>query len=229
MTPDQLAALPLRDRKKALTRAAIVEAAQRLFEERGFDSVTVAQIADAANVSVKTLFVYFRAKEDLVFADNQFIDAIIAAMAERPPGVTPAGAVAALLAAEARAQGDLTAGLEGFHRGYSQSEAVQPGLLRMWAGFEDRITAFLAAEAGTGPTPDLRFQAAQLVAMLRTLTSPEMRAAVAGMTPEAATAALERWLESAARSLRPPAVPPPAGPPPADRAPAGQVPGCRPA
>jgi AcrR family transcriptional regulator len=164
----------------------------------------VAQIADAANVSVKTLFVYFRAKEDLVFADNRFIDAIIDAMAERPPGVTPAGAIAARLAAEARAEGDLTAGLEGFHRGYGQSEAVQPGLLRMWAGFEDRITAFLAAEAGTGPTPDLRFHAAQLVAMLRTLTGPEMRAAVAGMTPGQATAVLERWLESAARSLRPP-------------------------
>jgi hypothetical protein len=74
---------------------------------------------------------------------------------------------------------------------------VQGGLLRMWAGFEDRITAFLAAEAGTAPTPDLRLQAAQLVAMLRTVTGPEMRA-VAGMTPEQATAALEAWLVRAA-------------------------------
>jgi hypothetical protein len=75
---------------------------------------------------------------------------------------------------------------------------VQGGLLRMWAGFEDRITAFLAAEAGTAPTPDLRLQAAQLVAMLRTVTGPEMRAAVAGMTPDQATAALEAWLVRAA-------------------------------
>jgi AcrR family transcriptional regulator len=198
VTPDQLAALPLRDRKKALTRTAIVDAAQRLFEERGFDNVTVAQIADAANVSVKTLFVYFRSKEDLVFADNHFIDAILAALAKRPPGTTPGQAVAGLLAAEARAQGDLTTGLEGFHRGYGQAESVQGGLLRMWAGFEDRITAFLAAEAGTAPTPDLRLQAAQLVAMLRTVTGPEMRAAVAGMTPDQATAALEAWLVRAA-------------------------------
>jgi AcrR family transcriptional regulator len=203
VTPDQLAALPLRDRKKALTRAAIVEAAQRLFEERGFDNVTVAQIADAANVSVKTLFAYFRAKEDLVFADNHLIDAIIDAMAERPPGTTHAQAVAALLAAEARAQGDPTAGLEGFHRGYGQSAAVQPGLLRMWADFEDRITAFLAAEAGTGPTPDLRLQAAQLVAMLRTLTGPEMRAAIAGQSPGQAADHLDSWLQDAAATLGP--------------------------
>jgi AcrR family transcriptional regulator len=204
VTPDQLAALPLRERKKVLTRAAIVEAAQRLFEERGFDNVTVAEIADAANVSVKTLFVYFRAKEELAFADNELIDEIIAAMAARKPGTSHAEAVAAELAAQVRAQGDPVAGLEGFHRGYGKSPAIQSGLLRLWADYEDRVTAFLAAEACTGPTPQMRLHAVQLVAIPRTLTSPEVRALVEGLPPERARSALEGWLREAARSVTAP-------------------------
>jgi AcrR family transcriptional regulator len=199
-----LAALPLRERKRALTREAILAAAERLFEERGYDNVTVAEIADAANVSVKTLFVYFRSKEDLAFADNDLIDVLIAALAARPPGTSHAEAVAAALAAQVRAEGDPAAGLEGFHRGYGQSVALQAGLLRMWAEYEDRITAFLADEAGTGPTPRMRLYAAQLIAIARTLTAPEMRALVAGLPPEQAAAALERWLRAAARSVTPP-------------------------
>ncbi len=70
----------LRERKKLLVRRAILDSAERLFEARGFDAVTVAEIADAANVSVKTLFVYFRSKEDLAFAVTGLIDALVAAL-----------------------------------------------------------------------------------------------------------------------------------------------------
>jgi len=203
VTTEQLAALPLRERKKALTRAAIVQTAQRLFEERGFDNVTVAEIADAANVSVKTLFVYFRAKEDLAFADNRLIDEIIAALVARPPGTTHAEAVAAELVAQVRAEGDPAAGLEGFQRGYGDSPAIRSGLLRLWGEYEDRITAFLAAEAGTEPTAAMRLHAMQLVAIPRSLTTPEVGALVAGRGPEEAEAALEAWLRTAARSAHP--------------------------
>jgi AcrR family transcriptional regulator len=203
VTADQLAALPLRERKKVLTRAAIVETAQRLFEERGFDNVTVAEIADAANVSVKTLFVYFRAKEDLAFADNRLIDDIIAALAARPPGTTHAEAVAAALLAQVGAEADPAAGFEGFHRGYGDSPAIRSGLLRLWAEYEDRITAFLAAEAGTEPSPAMRLHAMQLVAIPRSLTSSEVRALVAGNSSAETGAALERWLRHAARSVGP--------------------------
>jgi len=203
VTAEQLAALPLRERKKALTRTAIVRTAQRLFEERGFDNVTVAEIADAANVSVKTLFVYFRAKEDLAFADNRLIDEIIAALAARRPGTTPAEAVAGELAAQIRSQDDPAAGLEGFHRGYGESAAIRSGLLRLWAEYEDRITAFLAAEAGAEPSPAMRLHAMQLVAMPRSLTTSEVRELVAGLSPAQARTALEQWLTDAARSVHP--------------------------
>ncbi|NTX51606.1 TetR family transcriptional regulator [Myxococcus sp. CA039A] len=58
--------LGLRERKKLETRRLLAEVATRLFAERGFDAVTVADIAAAANVSDKTVFNYFPTKEDLV-------------------------------------------------------------------------------------------------------------------------------------------------------------------
>ena len=57
----------LRERKKRETREAIARAAWKLFNRRGFDAVTVADVAAAAGVSEKTVFNYFPAKEDLVF------------------------------------------------------------------------------------------------------------------------------------------------------------------
>jgi AcrR family transcriptional regulator len=57
----------LRERKKRETREAITRAAWKLFNRRGFDAVTVADIAAEAGVSEKTVFNYFPAKEDLVF------------------------------------------------------------------------------------------------------------------------------------------------------------------
>jgi AcrR family transcriptional regulator len=79
----------LRERKKEQTRQAIREAALRLFAERGFDGVTVAEIAGAADVSVATLFNYFPTKEDLVYARMETFEAdLITAIREREPGET---------------------------------------------------------------------------------------------------------------------------------------------
>ena len=57
----------LRERKKQRTREAIADAALELFDKHGFDAVTVADVAEAAEVSEKTIFNYFASKEDLVF------------------------------------------------------------------------------------------------------------------------------------------------------------------
>ena len=61
----------LRERKKQKTREEITRAAMKLFAKRGVDEVTVAEVAEAADVSEKTVFNYFPAKEDLVFPDGE--------------------------------------------------------------------------------------------------------------------------------------------------------------
>jgi AcrR family transcriptional regulator len=77
----------LRERKKRAAREGIAATARRLFAERGFDAVTVAEIAAAADVSEKTVFNHFATKEDLAFAGREEgIAQFVAAIAERPPG-----------------------------------------------------------------------------------------------------------------------------------------------
>jgi AcrR family transcriptional regulator len=78
----------LRERKKLATRAAIHDAAMRLYGEQGFARTTVDQIAEAADVSRATVFTYFPTKEDIVFGDAPVA---IAALADLLPG---AGTVA---------------------------------------------------------------------------------------------------------------------------------------
>ena len=76
----------LRERKKRAARETIAATARRLFAERGFDAVTVAEVAAAADVSHKTVFNYFATKEDLAFAGREEgIAQFVAAIAERPP------------------------------------------------------------------------------------------------------------------------------------------------
>lgn len=78
-----------RERKKAQTRQALADAALALFLERGYDEVGVKEVADAADVSVTTLFKYFPSKEALLFDQDDDIEAALdRAVRGRPPGHT---------------------------------------------------------------------------------------------------------------------------------------------
>jgi AcrR family transcriptional regulator len=197
MTADAPAGL--RERKKRQTRAAILAAAGELFEARGYEHVTVAEIADAANISVKTLFTYFRSKEDLAFADEHRLrDQLVAAITSRPAGSSPVQAVAALLGRLVDEGGE--AGLAEYHRGYGGSDALASRLRRMWESYEEAVADALAAEA-SGPFagPSARLTAAMLVAMVRSFTWPEVLAeAQAQPTPQAAREQLRAWVATAA-------------------------------
>jgi AcrR family transcriptional regulator len=77
----------LRERKKQQTRQLIGDAALRLFAERGFDGVTVGEIAREADVSEKTVFNYFRTKDGLVYAEEDKLNEfLISSVRERAPG-----------------------------------------------------------------------------------------------------------------------------------------------
>src|SRR3954451_22002089 len=83
----------LRERKKQQTRDAIAAAALALFLEHGYDTVTVADVAEAADVSEKTVFNYFPAKEDMVFANSEEKLSSRAEAIRSPPPGTPVARV----------------------------------------------------------------------------------------------------------------------------------------
>ncbi len=79
-----------RAQKKALTRAHVRATAQRLFSDRGFDAVTIADVAAAAGVAVQTVFNHFTTKEELYWSGRSpWVAAPAVAVRDRAPG-TPA-------------------------------------------------------------------------------------------------------------------------------------------
>jgi AcrR family transcriptional regulator len=93
-TPPTLASGNRRERKKQETRSALEQAALRLFGEKGYERTTVEEIAEAANVSLRTFFRYFSSKQHVLFGDG--VHARVAAMrsdlrarpADEPPLVS---------------------------------------------------------------------------------------------------------------------------------------------
>jgi AcrR family transcriptional regulator len=79
--------LPLRERKKAATRATLIATARKLFAKKGYEAVTLEEICDAVPMHRTTFFAYFPSKEDLAFASQ--LDALAAfrtLLRERPKG-----------------------------------------------------------------------------------------------------------------------------------------------
>ena len=92
------AELGLRERKKQRTRRLIADTARRLFAERGFEHVTVAEIAREAEVAPATVFNYFPTKEDLFYSRLEaFEEELLAAIRARPPDQSVLAAFAAFL------------------------------------------------------------------------------------------------------------------------------------
>src|SRR4051794_35897847 len=138
----------LRERKKQQTREQIARVAMKLFLKRGFDAVTVAEVAKAANVSEKTVFNYFPAKEDLVFPNGEARWAeLVDRIRDRPPG---ASLVEPFRAAthdylDQVATGDV-AELTARPRLVLQSEALRARLYAWWEK-EAALLAPVVAEA----------------------------------------------------------------------------------
>jgi AcrR family transcriptional regulator len=147
-----------RERKKAATRRALSEAAMRLFLERGFDEVTVREIAEVADVSTTTLMNYFPTKEALVFdLDEELERSLVAAVAERPPDISAPEALRRYMRARAeRAVSGPHAAK--FMKLIVTTPALSDHWRKMWLRHEDALTHVLAQEFKQ-PDGDLRCQA----------------------------------------------------------------------
>jgi AcrR family transcriptional regulator len=83
--------MSLRDRKRARTRQALVDAATELFERNGYEQTTIADITAAAEIGTRTFFGYFASKEELLFPESDArVRATVDAIASRHPGEGPA-------------------------------------------------------------------------------------------------------------------------------------------
>jgi AcrR family transcriptional regulator len=140
----------LRARKKRAAREAIAATARRLFADRGFDAVTVAEVAAAADVSEKTVFNHFATKEDLAFAGREErLKALLADIVQRPPG---ASVLDVFRATTNVLIDDLVAGgdddLLAVPRIISGSRALQERLAMGWEDEAAALTAVIAESAG---------------------------------------------------------------------------------
>ena len=198
----------LRARKKRLTRDAIFAAADRLFAQRGFENVTVAEIADSANVSVKTVFTYVSAKEELIFRQQTVLDAVVRSVASRRLGQTPLVAAAqALLAAVNESDENLS--LESFQRMVASGPAARSRVRALWDETETRLAEVLLAEARGAQWDVLaeraarRLTAAQIMVLVRTVTSDEVADLVtkSADTDSGRREALGQWIRDAAGRL----------------------------
>ncbi|WP_328346578.1 TetR/AcrR family transcriptional regulator [Micromonospora sp. NBC_00421] len=174
----------LRARKKARTRDALADVAISLFLSRGFDQVSVADVAATAEVSKPTLFRYFATKEDLIlhrFADHQGEAARV--VRDRPPGMPPMVA----LHRHFRAGLDRFEPVTGlndhpevvaFHRLVFTTPSLAGRLLRYLNDDEDALSAVL------DPGVRGRLLAAQVIAVQRVLARTNWQKIADGRTAE---------------------------------------------
>jgi AcrR family transcriptional regulator len=194
-----------RERKKQQTRHAISDVATRLFLERGFDAVTVAEVARAADVAVQTVFNHFPAKEDLFFDEAGWWLGPAKAVREAPVDADPVDVLEAHYLAGTRERvevGHLETWKQ-FVRTIENSPALEARRRLQAAELETTLTAALDER-----TPDHlrnRLIAAQYAAAQKVLEEHLMRVLPDDASPQELTAAqtaLERAITEVFAVLR---------------------------
>jgi AcrR family transcriptional regulator len=190
------ATLGRRERKKLQTHRALSTAARELALARGLDGLTVEDIADAADVSVRTFFNYFSCKEEaLVGVEPAVLAELGAELEDRPAGESPLEALKAVLAsgvddvAEAMRRWSLRTELVRRH------PSLLPRHLAALAEIEAALVRALAARLGTDPVTD-PFPAIAVAAAMGTL-----RAAVASWEDAGRRGSLDAAVDAAFATL----------------------------
>ncbi|MGW6459876.1 TetR family transcriptional regulator [Streptomyces sp. NPDC055078] len=153
----------LRERKKQLTRDALVRAALELFTTQGYEETTVDEIADAVDVSQRTFFRYFAGKEEAAFSVQRLAESrFLAALRERPPHESPFEILCQAMTAGWDILGDTIEEIipvELHMRSYLMIEST-PSLLashlRHSMEVEEEITQLIARREGIDAATDAR-------------------------------------------------------------------------
>jgi AcrR family transcriptional regulator len=163
----------LRDRKKAQTRERIADVAAGLFADRGYEAVSILDVARAADVSDQTVYNYFPAKQDLVLDRAEEIrERYGRVLLERPRGTSPADALRPLVAEDIDRYRQEDPRLA---RGEFPAQCLTSGVLRRFAleVREQQANTIAAAIQETSPAiPAIvaRAHAAALVSVIQTIT-----------------------------------------------------------
>ncbi|GHJ36075.1 TetR/AcrR family transcriptional regulator [Streptomyces sp. TS71-3] len=180
----------LRERKKRQTRQYLSDVATGLFLERGFDAVTVAEVAEAADVSVNTVYNYFPAKEDL-FLDRMsgVVDRLSRWVRGRDPGESAVGAVLRELREEVESVSPrvgLFEGYERFMRVVHDSPTLRSRLWVVGQTVFENVERTLREETGADPDDLMPTLVAGQLNWLHQLVMGTIgREMVSGRAPEA--------------------------------------------
>ncbi|MFC7329650.1 TetR/AcrR family transcriptional regulator [Marinactinospora rubrisoli] len=148
----------LRERKKARTRDALVDAALRRFAEQGFAATTTEEIAADVEVSQRTFFRYFASKEDAVLAVQDHIEeTFLTKLAARPGDETPIEALSNAYRETWGALDERTTRTQLLVlRLLEESPTLLAAHLRRMSEHQDRLVGLIAHRAGVDPATDLR-------------------------------------------------------------------------
>jgi AcrR family transcriptional regulator len=146
----------LRERKKQQTRELIAETARRLFTERGFEKVSVAEIAREADVSEKTVFNYFPTKEDLVYWRlESFEDELLETIRSRAAGESAVDAFGRFVRQPRGMLGEYDPETQERLAALTRMIVESPSLLareqQIFEGYTASLAALLAEETGAVP------------------------------------------------------------------------------
>jgi AcrR family transcriptional regulator len=143
----------LRELKKARARRHIADTAARLFAERGYEHVSVTDVAREAEVAEQTVYNYFPTKEQLVTdREQQIQDRLCELIRSRPPGLTPAAAIRGFVLGSVDAIRAIPP--ENWRGELGYLAAISPAVHRLALELADRQAAAMAsAISETSPVP----------------------------------------------------------------------------
>jgi AcrR family transcriptional regulator len=162
LTGEEAGATSRRDRNKLRTRLRLQRAALELFANQGYDATTIAQITEAADVSLRTFFRYFDAKDEVLFTCDEGEPPFFQLLRDQPLDVDDIAAVRGALAAllpQSRAEEERTLLLK---RALVSTPALEGRNLALQRDFQNRIALTLAQRRGLSQPDDASLVAAAI-------------------------------------------------------------------